>query len=351
MRSVSRCVGLLVTMIASAAHDGAAQIMRDNGLSPFAKDYKVNFAVPDAPAFKLLGVEESAILRPQTVQDLTMAFSGFRGSGNAFVVPKKLGVEFSPGLLAAGAKLKLDDYAAWRALYALRFSGATSRDSLNRGNLAAGVRFNLVDEQDLRAKGAAGNDPEVTRMTTGMLAVYSAARNRVGPRAPLTLNIEEKAAVEALQDSVKEYWANRYWNANSMDVAFAGRARTADSLGHDPEIDELAAWATYANGMSNWGQLLLGLKVGTARDTAGDFQTSNTIAGRLYIGSNVLKAYVEGQSAVAAKIGTEWLFNSGAEMKLAGIGWLAVSAGITGPVEGKTRIISSFKFKSALPGP
>jgi hypothetical protein len=348
MRSVFRSGALAAVLVAGAFHEAKAQIVRSTGLSPFAKDYKVDFAVPDAPAFKLLEVEESAILRPQTVQDLTTAFSGFRGDGSAFVVPKNIGVEFSPGLLANGQKLKLTDYQALKFLYALRFSGAANRDSLNRGNLAGGVRFSLVDEQDLRTSGKTATDTAITRLTASMLAIYSAARNRVGPAAPLAPTVDEKAALEAFGDSIKAYWARENWNATSLDIAFAGRARTADSLGHDPQLDEVAAWGTYANGLQKWGQLLLGVKVGAARDSAGDYQASNTIAARLYVGSNILKAYAEGQSAIAAKVGAEWLMSSGAEIKLGEVGWLNLSAGFTGPVEGKSRLVTSFKFKSAL---
>ncbi len=123
----------IAALALSVAAGANAQIVRATGLSPFVKDYKIDFAIPDAPAFKLLEVDQSAILRPQTVRDLAVVLDGFRGEGNAFVVPRQLGVEFSPGLLIGGGQLHLTDYAARKALYALRLSGATNRDSLNHG--------------------------------------------------------------------------------------------------------------------------------------------------------------------------------------------------------------------------
>jgi hypothetical protein len=336
---------------------GESQIVRDGALSTYVKDYKIDFAIPDAPAFKLLQVDESAILRPQTVRDLTVAIDGFRGNNNAFVVPKQFGVEVSPGLLIDTGRLTLNDYSAKKFLYATRFSGATGRDSLNRGQLAFGLRFSLVDEQDLRTKGAGGSDSVVTAFTKKILDVYDAAGERRGKpkpderKKPITLNEEEANAIKALSDSIKEYWAERYWNATSVDFAIAARALTTDSLGHDPKIDEVAGWLTYANGLSGWGQILFGAKIGTARQIDGGFHASNTISTRLYIGSNVLKGFVEGQEAVGSNTDPKWLLNSGVEIRLPAIGWINASAGYASDINGgEPRVISSFKFKAAVPG-
>ncbi|HEV7389295.1 MAG TPA: hypothetical protein VGN73_11850 [Gemmatimonadaceae bacterium] len=340
------------TSLALAAPIAQAQIVRESGLSPFVKDYKIDFAIPDAPAFKLLQVDESAILRPQTVRDLTLAVDGFRGDNNAFVVPKQFAVEVSPGLLIGTGQLKLNDYNAKKFLYATRFSGATGRDSLDRGELAFGVRFSLVDEEDMRSKGAGGTDTAVTGMTKRILDIYDVARDRSGrPPAPIKLNEDEKNAINALRDSVKEYWADHYWNATSVELALAGRALTADTLGHDPKMDEIAGWITYANGLRGWGQLLFGAKVGTARESTGSFHSSNTLAARLYIGSNALKTFVEGQQAFSSTTEPKWLVNSGVEVRLPGVGWINASAGYASPVNGgDPRVISSFKFKTGVPG-
>lgn len=346
-----RAFACCATILAGSAHVGNAQIATASGLSPFAKDYKVDFAIPDSPAFKLLQVEESAILRPQTVRDLSLAFQGFTGNSFAFVIPKQLGIEVSPGLLIDGSKLRLQDYQARRFLYATRLSGATGRDTLNRGQLSAGVRFSLVDEQDLRRRGAAGSDTLITRITGSMVKVYVAARERVGPTASLVLNSDEKTALKALSDSIKQYWSDTYWNAKSIEFALAARALAADSLGRNPKMDELAGWLTYADGVSDWGQLLLGAKFGSARDAAGAFNTSNTFAARFYVGSNALKGFVEGQQASGGSTGSQWLVNSGVELRIPSVGWINASAGYTSAPSGeKPRMISSFKFKAGVPG-
>lgn len=341
-------VATLALMVGGAAD---AQIVRAGGLSPFVKDYKIDFAIPDAPAFKLLDVDQSAILRPQTVRDLAVALDGFRGNGNAFVVPKQFGVELSPGLLIGSGRLQLTDYAARKYLYATRLSGATSRDTANRGQLAGGIRFSIVDEQDIRSKGGGGTDPVVTAFTESIRDVYAAARRRAGPPpAPIILTDGERDQVEAVSDSIKQYWAEKYWNASSLELALGTRVTSRDSLGHDPKVDEAAGWMTYANGLQGWGQLLVGARLGAARDTGGTFRAANTLAARLYVGSNALKAFVEGQQALVSNTTAQWLLNSGVEVQLPSVGWLDASAGYASPPSGgKGRVISSFRYKAALP--
>ncbi len=349
-RAARRACAIVISLASAAGAD--AQIVRADGLSPFVKDYRIDFAIPDAPAFKLLEVDQSAILRPQTVRDLVMALDGFRGDGGALVVPRQIGVELSPGLLVGGGQLRLADYAARKYLYATRLSGATNRDSANRAQLAAGVRFSVVDEQDIRDKGGGGSDTVVTAFTQRILALYRGARIRAGPPpAPIVLTDSEQRLVEAVSDSIERYWADRYWNASALELAVGARAGSSDSLGHDPRLDEVAGWVTYANGLRGWGQLLLGAKVGAERDTSGSLRAANALAARLYVGSNALKGFVEGQQAVASHRSAEWLLNGGVEIRLPGVGWIEASAGYASSASsGGTRAISSFKVLAGVPG-
>jgi hypothetical protein len=348
-RTFAPTIAIACACTAACSH-ADAQIVRSGGLSPFVKDYRIDFAIPDAPAFKLLEVDRSVILRPQTARDLVLALDGFRGDGNAFVVPKQIGIEFSPGLLIGGGQLRLADYTARKYLYATRLSGATNRDSLGRGQLATGIRFSILDEQDIRDKSGGGTDSVVTAFTRRILDVYEAIRDRVGPRAPLVLTDTEQRLIDAVSDSIEQYWADRYWNASALDLAFGARARTADTLGHDPSLDEAAGWFTYANGLQGWGQLQLGAKLGAARDTSGGFHASNTLAARLYVGSNALKGFVEAQQSLASRTDAQWLLNSGVEFRLPGIGWIDASAGYASPSSGERgRVISSFKFRAGVP--
>jgi hypothetical protein len=326
--------------------------------SPFTKDYKVDFAIPDAPAFKLLEVNQSAILRPQTVKALAVAVSGFRGQNNTFVVPREFAVEASPALLIGGRLLPVATYNQKKALYATRVSGATRRDSAGRSQLALGLRYSLVDEQDLRTDTAFVSDQQVTPLTRRMVDVYRAARRRIGPLddqgnpLPIVLNEEEQKQIDSLNTEIKRIFAARYWNAKSAEVAFGARASTLDSLARDPKFDELAAWATYAHPLAKMGQLLLGVKLGSARDTTNAWERSNAIAGRLYIGSNEAKLFGEAQQAISpGRVTADWLLNGGVEFRIPRVGWITASGGVESGRDGsRPRALTAFAFKSEIPG-
>jgi hypothetical protein len=130
------------------------------------------------------------------------------------------------------------------------------------------------------------------------------------------------------------------------------RASAVDSLRTDTRTSDMAAWLTYANGLRSWGQLLLGAKLGALRNAgASGYRSTNDLAARVYFGSNALKAFVEGQETVASHASAQWLLNSGVELRLPSVGWLNASAGYaSNPSGGRSRLISSFKFKAAVPG-
>lgn len=326
--------------------------------SPFTKDYKVDFAIPDAPAFKLLEVNESAILRPQTVKALALALSDFRGDGGQFVVPKEFAMEASPALLIGGRYLKVATYNKSKWLYATRVSGATKRDTGGRSHLSMGLRYSLVDEQDLRTDTAFIKNEQVTPLTDQMLAVYRSARRRLGPlddqgkTIPIVLNHDEQQQIDSLNMEIKRIFAARNWNSRSTELAIAARTASADSIGTDPKFEELAAWGTYAHPLAKAAQLLIGVKLGTKRDTNSAWVRSNAIAGRLYIGSNEAKLFAEGQQGINSGQSTaDWLFNGGVEFRIPNIGWVNASAGIESGTNGaKPRALTSFKFKAEVPG-
>ena len=77
MKTLITALGLCL-LIAGGAGEASAQAL-PNALSPnpqpgnLAQSYSLDFAVPDAPAFQLVHVNPSQILRPSSVR--TFAFS------------------------------------------------------------------------------------------------------------------------------------------------------------------------------------------------------------------------------------------------------------------------------------
>ena len=321
--------------------------------SPLAASYRVNFAIPDAPAFELLQVDPSTILRPQTVRELAVGFGSFRDQDGDFTVPRALAIEISPGMLMRSGDLRLTDYLAKKFLYALRLSAAALRDSAGPGpgKLALGLRMTLADEADFRTDAAYATGEHVTDLTARILAVYEQARMRAGPRGQLVLLPQEEELIARVNEQIRERWAARYWNADVADVAFAARAGTADSAGHDPKIDALAVWGTYAKGLGGWGQALLGLKLGTERDSLdGELRQSTSIASRLYFGSNRYKGFLEVQQTSLESRDPAWLFNSGFELAVSDWIWANFTAGIEDRGgDAPSRAVTSLKLKTGLP--
>jgi hypothetical protein len=331
-------------------------IFSQAGPSPFAAAYRADLAVPDAPAFSLLQVDPSTILRPNTVQDLALAFSQFRGEDGGIDVPRAFALEFSPALLIAGPDLSRASYRKKRLLYNLRLSAAALNDSTAAAvdAVAFGARITLANEADLRLDDSFTQDQQVTPLTTAMVNVYQAARDRqvdagLPIDAPIVLNTEEQREIERLSDEIRKRWADRYWNARALEVALGARASTRDGGGASPRIAEVGLWGTYATGFGDWGQLLIGARAGADRapDEA-SFRQSASAATRLYLGTNSYKAFIELEQLVREGSTAAPFVNSGAEIRLAEWIWASLSLGLRGGDSG-SETVTSFRLKSAFP--
>lgn len=301
-----------------------------------------DFAVPDAPAMQLVEVAPSAILRPQSFGSLAAAVSGFRGDEGQLVVPRNLGIEFSPALLASR------NDAAYRGTNAFlaqsRISVATRYDSTGHTALAFGWRFSAVDDADDAYDDALQSYAETINL------MLDSIRSTVGPGQPLRLSATQEQAVAAWQDSIARRIAERNWNADAVHLAIAARTISDDSLGANAKMDEVAAWGTFAKRLGETGQLLLGGRAASARDSTGDFSTTISLAGRAYYGSNGGKAFAEGSVAMREMANAQTALRLGVEFRLEGIGWIDAMWGVERGADRATRTVSTVRFKHAFGG-
>ncbi|MGH7498110.1 MAG: hypothetical protein ACREL3_04590 [Gemmatimonadales bacterium] len=307
------------------AASGSAEAQNPDAL---ATAYRTDFAVPDAPAFLLLDVDPSVVLRPTTVKEFSGAVSDFASSGN-ISLPRAFAVEFAPALLIGGKTLSLQKYRSNPALYRLRLSAATRRpeNSASPTEIAVGLRVDLIDEADLRM------NPEYLSLATDIAEkindIYADARERAGkPPAPLELTSAEEDSIVHFQAPLTGLWENKKWNARVLELAAGLRAEAADSLGRNLRSTQAAAWGTFGTGFGMWGQLLLGGKISTVRDaTTDEFSTEGGLAGRFYAGTNQYKFFAE-LGGTWRSGPDEWLLNGGGEVKLIRGGWVSFSAGL-----------------------
>jgi hypothetical protein len=332
------------------------------GTPPPAWAYKTNFAIPDAPAFELLSVDPSTILRPQSTRELALSLSKFQSADGSFTIPQALALEFSPALLIKGDRVTESGVAAHAGLYNLRLSLAALRDSKTGAGarLALGARFTLSDQSQLKNDEAYQADVRVTEVATQALSVYSAANDRAvqqardagedPSKARMVLTRAEQAELDAIAKEIRRRWAERYWNAGRMEVAFALRASAADSTGRDPKLDAFSAWLTDSRGVADWGQGLVGARLAVRRDSlSGDYKQESSLAFRFYAGNNRAKGYLEGQQTMREDAKPRLFVNGGFEMAAADWVWLNFALGFERE-GGSAHTVTAFKLKMAPPG-
>ena len=288
-----------------------------------------NFAVPDAPAFRLLSTYPSKILRPSDVKDFAVGLSDFGGSDNVISL-KSFAVEFSPALLIRGKNLSLLDYQKRSWIYRTRLSAAIHRsdEGSKATKVAVGIRLSLIDDSDLR------NNIDYISNATDIAAkitdVYKAARIRVGPYNPLKINPEEEKQIKEIISAFKKNMENEKWNKRILEFAVAASATSSNSQGKNIKVDKIAGWSTYGHSFGTWGQLLIGLNFASEKDllNASDgFKTTGSLSTRFYIGRNQYKMFAEGQVSMKENIKSNYLFNGGGEINFFANIWLVFSAG------------------------
>jgi hypothetical protein len=333
------------------------------GTPPPAWTYKTNFAIPDAPAFELLSVDPNTILRPQSTRELALSLSKFQSADGSFTIPQALALEFSPALLIRGERITESGFAAHPRLYNLRLSLAALRGSKTGANarLALGARFTLSDRSQLKNDEAYPADLHVTEVTEQALSVYSAANTRAvkqareagedPSKARMVLTRDEREQLDALASEIRKRWAERYWNAGRMEVAFALRASAADSTGRDPKLDTFSAWFTGTRSVAEWGQGLVGARLAVRRDSlSGDYKQESSLAFRFYAGNSRAKGYLEGQQTMREDAKPRLFVNGGFEMAAAEWVWLNFALGFEREGGGSAHTVTAFKLKTALPG-
>jgi len=328
---------------------------------------RMQFAVPDAPAFKILGTQADNILRPSTTQELAVALSDPLINSS---LPSALALEFSPYLVIGGSSLTLRSYqesALQRILYHTRLSIASQRGKTTGDTtlLALGLRFTLLDESDLRldesyiAKIFSFNDSVLALQTRikdhfrgpapSFIVKSKAERDSIDAKAKDSTDI----ATRALDSSItleREVAKKRNWNKPIIEFGIALAGASAESTGTQGIIGTRAAmWLVGAANLGSWGQLVLGLNSRLRRSSSGSFSTiDGALSSRLYVGENAYKGFVQVESQI--QDGTlRDLFQLGGEIRLYGVVWLDYSAGTQKVGSDPLKFTSSFNIRMGTP--
>lgn len=322
-------------------------------VAKYAKDLRTKFAVPDAPAFNILSETPSDILKPASVKDIAIGFSGFLGDDNKLTLPKSFALEFAPGLLINGKNLTLDDYRKNAWLYRLRLSLATSRmdNAKTATNLAFGIRVTINDESDPRTNKEYID--EATKLAKEIQDIIDERRKVLGPTATIAEIENDQKLISAKKDLIDKFrvkWLEEKWNKNISELAVAVKASSKDSLAQNVVLSKFSFWFTTAFGIEDWGQFLFGANANSEKDLVSNkFQSSGSLASRFYAGTNNYKVYFQIEGTLVENSKSKWLFNSGLEIKVQENIWAEFTAGIENSNQlSQSSLVTDFKLKYGL---
>lgn len=231
---------------------------------PVAQDLlgRLDFSVPQSPAFTVLGLSPEEVIVPTSYRTLALSLlDGLDANGNA---QTGLAVDTKPYVLAQGPSLTLDRYRAnrWnRMLSRLQVSFATSSgqeqaDQADR--YALSVRLTPWDQGDPRMdfNPQKLDDPDTLEGCYRQVLVLIEDEDKttfdpkIFDEASLTANDRELAS--KAQQCVRAS-EERNWNASSWDIGLASFRVDNDDLNEAG----FAAWTSVALSAGTRGQVVM----------------------------------------------------------------------------------------------
>lgn len=346
---------------------------------------KLNFVVPDMPAFKTLDRDPSDLLSPSTVKALAVSLSSFNDKGK-FIIPKAFALEISPALLINSSKEglnKLSKYADNRVMNSLRISVGSSTDTLlskSTRNLALGLRISLIDKGDpttdkdfqkiiaqkLREIRKSERyekskkefaklkdlDPEKIDLDSLINANLSGFNKYFQDQEDIQKPFEEQIKDE------KEKYRKKHWNDDKLDIAVAIMSSSPDSVLKNVRFHQINFWGFYAIKAGQTGQFIFGISgqvyknlIDTAKITKNKTYTKLSIPARYLIGTNRVKGFAELQYSYASlKNENKLLVNLGSELNIIDGIWINIYAGLDYSSFNQTStVVANLNLKLTLP--
>jgi hypothetical protein len=329
-------------------------------------DIKVDFAVPDIPAFRALGVDPTDILRPSDPKTLALMLA--ERASNLSVVPSSFALEVAPFRLLYGRKLTVERYNAAPVFYNARLSvGSVRTGELGAGSdVAAGIRLTLINDADLLRdpvyrKGAVRLLKQRNALVESCDAVFVtvegvtlddidtipglAERQSAYTDSVIAATVDIARGLKPLRDAAKE----RDWNRTVVDFAYAAKWSSPDSFTRNLALLSHTAWLYGTLRLNSASQGLFGATVAYAREDT-TWKLSGAIAARVYGGANnakvflqgqVKKAFVDTKVSLAASGGMEILFLGG--------NWLEFALAYEKEFPGGSKLTPGLKYNITLP--
>ncbi|MBS1634766.1 MAG: hypothetical protein JST26_02510 [Bacteroidetes bacterium] len=341
---------------------------------------KLNFVVPDIPAFKSVNADPSNILRPSTPKAFAVAFSKFYDN-KTFVIPKDFAMEIAPVLLIRAEKpVTLQKYLKHQVINNIRISLATSTDTalykVGR-SMAVGLRVSLINKGDL------ATDTVFHHYILRKLDQYKSDARKVHMRefakdhGISTDSVDwDYTVISKYRDEFAKYletkWSEQYdkeiekfkseykknhWNAVKLDFATSVTSSSPDTLIKNILFKKCEAWMTLALPAGKNAQVLIGANYrgfknlnDTMRTSKNNFYSNVSIPVRYLVGTNRVKGFAETQYQYASGDQQLFLFNMGSEFNVYDGIWVNLYGGVNyNSTRGTSTFVANFNLKMSFP--
>lgn len=334
----------IIAMVLSFVMLCAARAQESQSMQ--TKHLRLDLAVPESPAFRIIDDEPAVILRPSDVREIALEAANILVSKG--LLPDKYAVEFAPFMLIAGDALDATTYNKIPFLYRTRISVASKRESDDApGTLASiGFRFTIINDGDPRTDNVYRKDLSAIAMK--ITKAMSAANTTAPTEGVSTPTADVSDLVAEIVEKRAEQRENA-WNKPILDLGIAFRGRSAD--------DQLSA--LMGTGMGLWSaggfapfensHLIFGFNAMVDRPDSGALDHKlGGAAVRLYYGSSAMKMSVEGEGKWSDGVKPIYKFALAAEAALSTGFWVDAGLAYEGGEGAPNRFVPKLNIRWAV---
>jgi hypothetical protein len=219
----------------------------------------VDLAVPESPAFTVLGVTPNTVVRPGSPKAFTTALlNGLDQNGN---FQTGLAFDFTPFMMFNGENITIKDYNEQymtRLLSRAQFSFATTNGASaddNATRLAVGLSLTIWDKGDPRVYHPNRGDDDVLQCFANSLQLPPIIAPNTPPEQINQINEANKAVNDNLADACRDRARKANWNRSSWVIAYAPSwiRKTGDTTAY--KWNGGAAWTSIAYGFEGISSL------------------------------------------------------------------------------------------------
>lgn len=354
----------------------------------------LNYSVPEAPAFKILGSNPSSILKPTSTKEIAVSLGNYYLS-NGPIIPKNLAVSISPALLTNNLNLK--EYQKNAFWYRASLSLGTNFNDNGTYDFGVGLRFTISDKTDIRTDQKAYQD--FLKITKINLDIKDTIRQQIRNEEPpgtLLSEVEDalddtnnpkhsriqkrfdelfKEKIDSLKkeannirkgidndfsshveevNALRKNFIEQNWNKQIIQVGIAGLFPSKDSLANNlSSLAKAGLWFSAGFPSGKNGQWLLGARVlGIQKDSSKTIkQWDESIATRYYYGKNTTKVYLEAEGLLKNSDFNKFTYsmNVGGELNLFSSLWIDFAFGLSKQGGEKAMFVPSINLKFGSP--